>query len=297
MTEFVSDHIRITLSKLAKKTLNSDCIIFGASANSKLTYGTLINRILKNFDDDFILNDDLLKLDGEKWTSPVYLNKVVIDILNSIKPEFYLKNTSSPTTEKFVKCLLETFTRLPFIDREKLILKEDIIQKIETALKDKKNLQLQYKGQKHIITPICISPSKEGTFQYLIGEENSSRISFRLSRIEKIRPIGKAPIISKQTKYQIFEDLSEFGATFITQPIIEVKVKFTEKGLESYKYSVIHRPTHIAAEDNNVLIFRCSEMQALYFFFRFAKDAEIIEPLSLRNSFRQLYREGLETYE
>ena len=91
--------------------------------------------------------------------------------------------------------------------------------------------------------------------------------------------------------------MSEFGATFITQPIIEVKVKFTEKGLESYKYSVIHRPIHIAAEDNNVLIFRCSEMQALYFFFRFAKDAEIIEPLSLRNSFRQLYREGLETYE
>lgn len=53
---------------------------------------------------------------------------------------------------------------------------------------------------------------------------------------------------------------------------------------------------HIAIEDNNVFVFQCSETQALYFFFRFAGDAEILEPLSLRNKMRDLYQAGLDNY-
>lgn len=296
MSEFVSEHIRITLSLLAHKILENDCILFGASANSNLSYGTLINRILENFDDDFALDENLLKLQCEELSSTVRLRNDVIDILGGVDVKTYLKNTPSPKVTKYVKCLLETFARLPFIEREKLILKKNIIQNIENALKNQKNLELLYTGKAHFLTPICIATSKEGSFQYLIGEENASRVSFRLSRIEKIRAKGKAPILSKQTKYKILEDLSEFGATFITEPVITIKVKFTEKGLKSYEYSVIHRPIHVAKEDDNILVFHCSERQALYFFFRFAGDAEIMEPQSLRDKFRDLYRAGLSNY-
>ena len=53
---------------------------------------------------------------------------------------------------------------------------------------------------------------------------------------------------------------------------------------------------HIAIEEDNVYVFCCSEMQAIYFFFRFAGDVEILEPLSLRNKFRDLYTAGLDKY-
>lgn len=103
----------------------------------------------------------------------IRLKNEAIDILSSIKQKKYLTTIHNPNTSKYIKCLLETFARLPFIEREKLILKTDIIHHIETALKNQKKLQLLYIGNSHLITPICIAPSKEGTFQYLIGEENT----------------------------------------------------------------------------------------------------------------------------
>lgn len=293
---FVSDHIRIALSSLAQKILESDRTIFGASANSNLTYGTLINRIIINFDDDFSLDESLFCLHGNGMSRIIRLKNEAIDILSSIKPKKYLTTIHNPSTSKYIKCLLETFARLPFIEREKLILKTDIIHHIETALKNQKKLQLLYIGNSHLITPICIAPSKEGTFQYLIGEENTTLVSFRLSRIEKIRATGKASLISESMKKEVVENLSEFGATFITAPKTVIKVRFTDDGLKSYEYSVIHRPMHVAIEENDIYVFNCSELQALYFFFRFAKDAEIIEPESLRDKFRSLYRDGLNNY-
>lgn len=84
MSEFISDHIRITLSLLAQKTLENDCILFGASANCNLTYGTLINRILENFDDDFVLDENLIKLKYEESSSTIRLRNNVIDILGDV---------------------------------------------------------------------------------------------------------------------------------------------------------------------------------------------------------------------
>ncbi len=294
--EFVSDHIRINLTNLAQKVIESDRIIFGASANSNLTYGAIINKIIENYDDDFAIDDSLLSLRNEDESRIVRLQNDVIEILDTVVLTDYLKNAPTPSVPKYVKCLLESYARLPFIEREKLILKKDVIQHIDAALKKRKNLQITYKGDTFIVTPICIAPAKEGTFQYLVGEKGSSRVSIRLSRIEKIRPIGKSTPISDSIIKQINADLSEFGPTFVTEQKKTIKVKFSKKGLESYEYSVMHRPMHIAIEDDNVYVFHCSEMQAIYFFFRFAGDAEILEPLSLRNEFRNLYTAGLNNY-
>jgi len=157
-------------------------------------------------------------------------------------------------------------------------------------------LRINYNGTSIVVTPISIVPSKEGTFQYLIGKEKSSILSIRLSRIEQIKIFGKSARISETELHQINADLSESGATFITEPKVKIKVKFSAKGLKSYEYSVIHRPLHIDIENNNTYVFHCSEKQALYFFFRFASDVEILEPLSLRNKMRDLYQAGLNNY-
>lgn len=297
MNEFYSDHIRINLTTIARKIIENDSVLFGASSNSKLTFGTLINRIIENFDDDFDINEDHLTLRGEGTGRLIYLQADVVATLERVRLSNYLKSVPNPTVSKYVKCFLESFARLPFIEQERLILKKEI-HCIESAIKNKKALWLKFKGTPKVITPICISPAKEGTFQYLIGIEEGALVSIRLSRIEKIKAMGKADRISENIKNRIDESLSEFGPTFVVEPPVTVKVRFTtQEGLGSYLYSVMHRPMHCAIEDENVFVFNCSETQALYFFFRFAGEAEILEPKSLRDKFRTLYQAGLNNYQ
>ena len=293
MNDFDCNHIRVNLSNIARKVIENDSILFGASSNSKLTFGSLINRIIQNFDDDFEVNEDYLALRSEGQGKLVYLQGEVVDILNGVRLSGYLRNVASPTVPKFVKCLLESFARLPFIEQEKLILKNDIIKPICAAIENRKRLRLRFKGETMELTPISIAPAKEGTFQYLIGLADENLKSIRLSRIEKVKLIGKADRTPEKLKAKIDEDLSEFGPTFIMAPPVTIKVRFTDNGLDSYKYTVMHRPMHCAIEEGNVYVFQCSEMQALYFFFRFAGDAEILEPQSLRDKFRDLYQAGL----
>ena len=51
-----------------------------------------------------------------------------------------------------------------------------------------------------------------------------------------------------------------------------------------------------AKDDSDIFVFHCSEKQALYFFFSYANDVEILEPLSLRQRFIDMYRRGYAQY-
>ena len=132
----------------------------------------------------------------------------------------------------------------------------------------------------------------------MVGAVDGKWAAYRLSRIKFLKTKGKAVFPATE---QIDEALAEFGPTFFGEPTIDIKIRFTRKGLLRYEYSVIHRPVHTRIEsdvksDSDIYIFHCSEKQALYFFFSFANDVEILEPLSLRQRFIDLYRRGYEQY-
>lgn len=299
-----SDHIRINLTKLAQKVIDSDRRIFEDSTDSHLSRTHIINLIISNYDGDFELDCDLLKLRDYGEYFPAYLNNKTIEILNDDGYQKHLNLPKDCKATQFIKLLLETYARQMFIEREKLILKNRIIEPILNAISRKKMLRVTFEHKKFDVNPICIAPAKEGTFQYLISVYNGKIWTFRLSRIHEIKAVGKAETISENLRKEINEGLSEFGPTFVKEEPVTVKVRLTPKGIASYVYSVMHRPMHIDIEhspDSNgaedVFVFRCSEMQAQYFFFRFAGDAEILEPQSLRDKFRDLYAAGLNNYQ
>lgn len=291
-----NEHINLNLTKLAQKVIESDCKIFGASSNSQLTRSTLINRVLTDYEDDFELNEDLVKLKDYESYFKIRLSQSSLKKLDrlSLLSDFHF--VQAYTAPQYIKCVMETYARLPFIEREKLLLKEAIIEPIKNAIARKQALNLVYKNEAIKVSPIYIQPAKEGSFQYLIGMYGKTIVSIRLSRIQSIKASGRADTITDDQEKSINENLAEFGATFIKEQPVQIKVRLTPKGIESYEYSVIHRPMHIAVEENNIFVFQCSETQALYFFFRFAGDAEILEPLSLRNKMRDLYQAGLNNY-
>ena len=291
-----NEHINLNLTKLAQKVIESDCKIFGASSNSQLTRSTLINRVLMDYEDDFELNEDLVKLKDYESYFKIRLSKGSLKKLDSLSLQSDSHFVQTYTAPQYIKCIMETYARLPFIEREKLLLKETIIEPIKNAIARKQALNLVYKNEAIKVSPIYIQPAKEGTFQYLIGMREKYIVSIRLSRIQSIKASGRATMITDEDEKSINENLAEFGATFIKDQPVTIKVRFTAKGIESYEYSIIHRPMHIAVEENNIFVFHCSETQALYFFFRFAGNAEILEPLSLRNRMRDLYQAGLNNY-
>ena len=44
-------------------------------------------------------------------------------------------------------------------------------------------------------------------------------------------------------------------------------------------------------------VFYCTQQQAEYYFFKFGKDAEILEPATLRSRFQKLYLEAAGKYQ
>ena len=199
---------------------------------------------------------------------------------------------------QYIKCLLESYARINFLDREKLILKKTVIEPIENAIRQNKAIRIKFSNQLIELSPYKIVPSKEGTFQYLVGVVDGKWAAYRLSRIKFLKTKGKAVFPATE---QIDEALAEFGPTFFGEPTIDIKIRFTRKGLLRYEYSVIHRPIHTRIESDakgngDIYVFHCSEKQALYFFFSYADDVEILEPLSLRQRFIDMYRHGYEQY-
>lgn len=68
--------------------------------------------------------------------------------------------------------MIESYARTSFLEREKLILKKTVIEPIENAIYGGKAIKINFAGTDIEISPYKIVPSKEGTFQYLVGTVN-----------------------------------------------------------------------------------------------------------------------------
>lgn len=307
MDPISSDHQNLNRSEFARKVLYQDDWVFHPdSSNEKHIESTFINFILKSFleSDDLIDKVDMNnrnKKDRESYIKIRLRKDVVEDLKNKwgyIDQRCYKKYKLKTTAPEFLKCIIETYCRLPFGEREKICLKEKF-EKLESAIRRKNKVNLLVIPNIQVkITPYDIIQSKEGLYHYIVGfTEDRKRYCERISRLLKIdeRKSEKATKLNKSQKDKLDEELLEFGPTFIDDKPVNIKVRLTEKGKEAYFYSVLHRPMHTKIEDD-VFTFHCSEKQALFFFLRFANKAEILEPKSLRDKFIQIYENGLSIY-
>ena len=293
----LNEHINLNITHLAQKVLDSDRLLLGTAQEKGLSFGTIVNTIISSYDDDFPLVESLIKKKDYQSHKKMRLSRSAMDELTDYEENAYPLGGKYSVTQ-YIKCLLESYARINFLDREKLILKKTVIEPIENAIRQNKAIRIKFSNQLIELSPYKIVPSKEGTFQYLVGAVDGKWAAYRLSRIKFLKTKGKAVFPATE---QIDEALAEFGPTFFGEPTIDIKIRFTRKGLLRYEYSVIHRPIHTRIEsdakgNSDIYVFHCSEKQALYFFFSYADDLEILEPLSLRQQFIDMYRRGYEHY-
>ena len=148
-------------------------------------------------------------------------------------------------------------------------------------------------GTKKTISPYYMASSELELKNYLFSyDEDEKRFkNFTLRNIKAVYV----------TEKKVYEGENDFVREVIENfdPFLSysrrVKVKFTDEGLEILKKIKTYRPK-LLKQEGNICVFQCSELQGKRYFSVFWNEAEILEPLELRNWFRERSLKMTEIY-
>lgn len=244
------------------------------------------------------------------------INKESLSILKRSNEGIYYKDA---TIGLYLKAIFEEYTTLPSYIREKIFFKE-FHDKINLAIASKNKIKItllptiSYKGTKNlsktfIVSPYKILQDKTKSYNYLIGYSEERKpdgnylekrmSSFRISRIENMTILSSYNnFFSKDEISNIEKELLKKGVQYLAGEIPDegIIIKFSKKGLESFKRQIYMRPQNYEKIDEFTYKFHCTEAQIINYFFKFGKDAQIIQPISLRNLFIKKYQDALDIY-
>ena len=211
-----------------------------------------------------------------------------------------LENYYSFLAEKKIEVEAEYFRNIFFYyaqqskkSRELFIFK-NITEKIMYGVENKKKIIVTFAdGTKKTISPYYMASSELELKNYLFSyDEDEKRFkNFTLRNIKAVYV----------TEKKVYEGENDFVREVIENfdPFLSynkrVKVKFTDEGLEILKRVKTYRPK-LLKQEGNICVFQCSELQGKRYFSVFWNEAEILEPLELRNWFRERSLKIMEIY-
>ncbi len=211
-----------------------------------------------------------------------------------------LENYYSFLAEKKIEVEAEYFRNIFFYyaqqskkSRELFIFK-NITEKIMCGVENKKKIIVTFAdGTRKTISPYYMASSELELKNYLFSydEEEKKFKNFTLRNIKAVYV----------TEKKVYEGENDFVREVIENfdPFLSysrrVKVKFTDEGLEILKKIKTYRPK-LLKQEGNICVFQCSELQGKRYFSIFWNEAEILEPLELRNWFRERSLKMTEIY-
>lgn len=275
------------------------------SLSQKKNMDTFIDKFILGFEEN-LLNQSKSYQNGhgEKFR----INKENLDILrDSLEARYY-----NGCIGLYLKAIYEEYAANPLYKREQIFF-EDNMRKINSAIASENKLKISLvkvngKQKKFYVSPYCITQDKTNSFNYLVGfseeinangETSPKQVAcFRISRIEKLDIMkSMGAHISKENATAFNKQLTERGPQYMLKDITDIKVRFSEKGLESLKYQQYMRPQSYTKIDKYKYVFHCTELHAYNYFFKFGKDVEILSPQNLREKFIKNYTAAIKVYE
>ena len=281
----------------------------------------LFNKIIDNYAEDLLTESlNYPKGEAKKFT----LNKNNLETLRrSHEVDYYRDGKGNENLGKYLKAIFEEYALKRPFERE-LIYFSSYVDMIELAIKSKAYLEIvqQERTSKHgnkiqntyFFSPYKIVVDDTLPFNYLIGYSElanqsdgsiiESKIApVRISRIVKMSIVSKneSASLSSLQKKAIDDELEKKSPAYLVGDILDIEVKFTQKGLEQFKKQILMRPNiyYKLKEEKNYthIVFKCTEAQAINYFFKFGSLIEIISPNDVRTKFINRYKEGLEIYQ
>lgn len=327
---------QLNFSLYAYETIMYDRNTFG-NYSKEIGFSTIINKIIINymheakcsvFEHKKAYLDEIqkiLKIDNEKKEEEylncylnissniffdtskykkmtITLNKELIRQLLDSKNSAYYQNSR----KKYLEAIINEYVSLPYYKREIIYFKEKY-EKINSAIENRYIIEIEVKNKKYKICPYSIETDKSTNYNYLICSEadNSDLISFRFQNIRIVSENeGVFPKRSAETINIHKKIIEQYGAPYVEgngDPII--KIRLSKQGFENYKSWNSQRPLTATkdpmpeSDGSVILTFECSKRQIRNYFFKFGKEAVILEPADLKETFKSDYKEALAEYE
>lgn len=205
----------------------------------------------------------------------------------------------------YFKAVIEEFCRRPYYEREQFYYKHHF-RSIENAIINNHAVEITIKnGSAFRVRVLKIDTDPQSLYHYVVGYSVPAdrpnltpwKQSFRISRIEKIKEIKSVRgFIKAADQKKLIDAIQEKGIQFVGSNINEITVRLTDSGIKKYNKQVHLRPTVSKIINKHDFVFRTTETQIEYYFLKFGSDAEILQPESLRNKFRELYLNAYNAY-
>lgn len=323
------EKIKINFDNITLNKLNEDMVTFNFSGNNnKINKNKFLNTLLKNY---FPIYDELANSHIEKCFKIITThmnddkraNNIINDLIKndslfafnkkdnlksfiSFKPSIANQNIIEIIQNKylnyqslssFFRNMIENYLSLPQYKREQIIFYENY-QLIQEAISSQRKISISIKGQRKEITPYKIVTNKEEIYNYLvyfITSNNQCHISsyhlYKIDHVYLCREKNIPPHEIESLLYKVANNYPQFPFSKQEYSII----KLSDRGVKLFSTKYLNRPTPYKIE-NNLYYFDCSQSQLLVYFFSYGKDAQIIEPLELKELFKSKYLEAYNSY-
>lgn len=205
----------------------------------------------------------------------------------------------------YLKCLLEEYAGLPYIEREKIYFK-DFYDKIEMAIAYSQMLKVhRADGVLFYVYPYKLMEDTLSTRYYLACYTKRERTgadkhlaSLRVSRLKDVRVLRESGRLNKEEVRELEKAIAARSVQFLVDNEEEIHVRLTDVGIRKYRQQLYLRPAKDSVlSDGYTYVFHCTQFQAEVYFLKFGKEAQILKPQSLRERFQRMYAEALDSYQ
>ena len=202
---------------------------------------------------------------------------------------------------KYLKALLEEYTRLSPSDRERVYYHDLITGTIQPALDAGYLLELQMGDKTFTVRPYSLMSDPFNSHLYLVGmarradKPQENLASFRITRLSAVKQRRQKGKLTAEEKAHAEKQLQQLGVQYLVGTQDHIRVRLTQAGKQAFLQRSYMRPIPEKVEAD-VYHFHCSPMQIRNYFLSFGKDAEILEPAFLRKEFAKIYKEAAKLY-
>ena len=325
----------INLSPVAMSTLENDMIAFSIPTKSGM-----LNKIIMNYHEiadasiSIRLSDKLNNLQSLLESVPeTYRNQAIEPLMDNYKRILLIKsaaypdgkgfkfrinndnmeylssddsckeNQYYPTLGKYLKALVEEYSRRSFLERE-AIMKSDMLSCRNSSIIASKQIKIKFGTGKSLrIKPYRIAVDAMQTSHYILGIivsddlYNNRLTSIRISSIKSIHILQANSRLKKTEIDKLESAVIHKGVPFIGKVETDILVYLNDRGKKKYQQLVHLRPAYIKIENNDFYTFNCSIDQARFYFYRFGEDAKIIQPKSLALHMKQAHQRAADIYQ
>lgn len=263
--------LRITIPKEIYKIIESDIEDFGITKNF------LCNYIFENTEGFKQIYD--YKYGNSKKIIQFNLNKK-----NRENYYSFLAEKNIEVEAEYFRNIFLHYAQKSKKSREFFVFK-NIIGKILYAVDNRKKIIVTFADETaKTISPYHIASSELELKNYLFSYDDEDK-KFKNFSIRNIRSVYI-------TEQKIYDEEMEFVKNVIENfdPFLSydksVTVKFSDEGIEMLKNLKTYRPK-ILEKNGNIYKFQCSALLGKRYFSYFWNEAEILEPLELRQWFKE----------